>query len=90
MLINYSILLSQSGRDIKSIESLNELSNEVFPMITGILALKISDYSYYDIGHRKIMLYQSFQMFHKVLNDQAKFSEKNMCKNSSQLIQNEL
>ncbi|WP_413538373.1 LA2681 family HEPN domain-containing protein [Enterococcus malodoratus] len=76
IIVNYSNLLSQSGRYIKSIESLNELSNEAFPMVTGILALKISDYSYYDISHRKIMLYQAFQMLSKVLDDQVKFPEK--------------
>ncbi|NTL99138.1 ATP-binding protein [Enterococcus faecium] len=76
IVVNYGNLLSQCGRFVKSIENLSELSNGDFPMITGILALKISDYSYYDYNHREIMLYQAYQMLQGVLDDQVQFPEK--------------
>jgi hypothetical protein len=74
--VNYSNLLSQCGRYVKSINNLNIVRRFDFPMATGNTALKIIDYSHFSRSHQNIMLYFSFHMLEKVLDENVNFPEK--------------
>lgn len=80
LMVNYGNLLSQCGRYVKSISNLNDIKESEFPMAVGNLALKIVDYSYYDLNHRKIMLYHAFQMLNRVLDRNVQYPEKDYAK----------
>lgn len=73
---NYSNILSQCGRYVKSINILEKISTSGFPMASGNLALKLVDYSYFDPSHIKIFYYNAYHLLVKVMDKDVFFIEK--------------
>ncbi|EKB5511524.1 ATP-binding protein, partial [Listeria monocytogenes] len=74
--VNYANMLSQTGRYVKSISTLQSILESNYPMAVGNLALNIINYSYFDRSHQKIMLYKAYHLLSYILNDDIKFPEK--------------
>ncbi|EGL4175036.1 ATP-binding protein, partial [Listeria monocytogenes] len=51
--VNYANMLSQTGRYVKSISTLQSILESNYPMAVGNLALNIINYSYFDRSHQK-------------------------------------
>ncbi|WP_088815544.1 MULTISPECIES: LA2681 family HEPN domain-containing protein [Listeria] len=84
--VNYANLLSQTGRYVKSINTLQSISNAKFPMAVGNLALKIVDYSYFDKSHQKIMLYEAYHSLSFVIKKDVSFPEKEYAGKNFELL----
>lgn len=80
--VNYANVLSQTGRYVKSISTLQSISESNYPMAVGNLALKIINYSYFDKSHQTIMLYKAYHLLSHILNDDVKFPEKEYARRS--------
>lgn len=72
LIVNYSNLLSESGRLIRALGVLDELSSTNFSMALGNLGLKIIDYADldYDTGHRPIL----YQKAHEKLSASLQYN----------------
>ncbi|MBC2168670.1 hypothetical protein [Listeria booriae] len=74
--VNYANALSETGRYVKSISTLQSISKSNYPMAVGNLALKIINYSYFDRSHQSIMFCNTNYLLSYIIDDDVKFPEK--------------
>ncbi|MFR1888511.1 MAG: LA2681 family HEPN domain-containing protein [Anaerostipes caccae] len=62
LIVNYSNLLSQTGRLIRAIYTLEQINNNLFPMVSGNLGLKILNLADldYDKGHAFLLCQDAY------------------------------
>ena len=78
MVVNYTNMLYQNGRIIKSIEELSKQLPADFPMLHGHLGLKLSEYAAldYDSGHQMIIYQKASEHLHHALASTKSYPEK--------------
>ncbi len=76
LIVNYSNLLSQCGRYVKSINTLNEIIKTNYPMALGNSALKIVDYSYFAENHKHIMQHHAYKVLQNIKESDFSFPER--------------